>query len=224
MSQPSRGALASYGKDVEVIFLRFWPNGTSQTTLTRVDDAADATAGGFMDSGGGVASVQRTATAGKFTVTLEKGYTRFFGAFPCPQLGTPANLSVQCGTVTAEGTPATAMSFPVSLWSTAATTAVADIIGFDDDSAGTADTVDYSVGPFANIAGADAAAIVTDVNTNLLPAVRNAVASIAHWAGTVVTKINAMTSADDFVETDVSASVNNSVGLLIVVGKSKVPR
>lgn len=211
MSLASRGALASYGKDVEVIFLRFWPNGTSQTTLTRVDDAADATAGGFMDSGGGVASVQRTATAGKFTVTLEKGYTRFFGAFPCPQLGTPAALSVQCGTVSNEGTPASAMSFPVSLWSSVATTAVADVVGFDDDSTGTADTADYTLVP-------SSATNPTDVQFN------NNMATIAAWAATIVTKINALTSADDFVETDVSASVNNSVGLIIVVGKSKVPR
>lgn len=211
MSLASRGALASYGKDVEVIFLRFWPNGTSQTTLTRVDDAADATAGGFMDSGGGVASVQRTATAGKFTVTLEKGYTRFFGAFPCPQLGTPASLNVQCGAVSNEGSPASAMSFPVSLWSSVATTAVADIIGFDDDTGGTPDEVDFTL-------PASAATNPTEAQWNAT------MATIAAWAATVVTKINAMTSADDFVETDVSASVNNSVGLIIVVGKSKVPR
>jgi hypothetical protein len=114
MSQPSRGAAASYGKDVEVIDLRFWPNNTSTTTLTRVSATADATAGGFMDAGG-VASVTRTSNAGEFTVVLEKGYQRVLSATATVQKDTAADLVAQVGTFTNEGTPASAFTFLVRL-------------------------------------------------------------------------------------------------------------
>lgn len=51
----------------------------------------------------------------------------------------------------------------------------AAIANLTDNSAGTANS---TVQAMANIAGADAAAIVTDVNTNLLPAVRNNIADL----------------------------------------------
>lgn len=218
MSLASRGALASYGKDVEVIFLRFWPNGTSQTTLTRVDDAADATAGGFMDSGGGVASVQRTATAGKFTVTLEKGYTRLYGVFHMGQLGTPADLHIQLGTVTNEGSPASAMSFPVSLF--AATNAAAATTALTDSTSGTAgSTLVALTDPTDAPASADV--LREDLVAVHWPILRN-------WAASIAAKYNALRAelilGTAGVATDVSASVNNSVMLMIVVGKSKVPR
>lgn len=217
MSQPSRGALATYGKDTEAIFLRFWPNGTSQTTLTRVDDAADATAGGFMDAGG-VASVQRTATAGKFTVTLEKGYTRLYGVFHMGQLGTPADLHIQLGTVTNEGSPASAMSFPVSIF--AGTNAAAATTALTDSTAGTAGSTLVALTDPTDAPGS-ADILREDLVAVHWPILRN-------WAASLAAKFNALRAelilGTGGVATDVSASVNNSIMLMIVVGKSKVPR
>lgn len=91
-----------------VLVFRFYPQGNSTTPLT-------AAAGTLRDPGGAVANVTRTATAGKFTVTMNDPYYRVIAISPNVQLSADTtDLTAQAGDVSNEAT-ATPLSFVIRL-------------------------------------------------------------------------------------------------------------
>jgi len=91
-----------------VIVFRFFPQGSSTTPLTTA-------AGTLRDPGGFVANVTRTATAGKFIVTMNDPYYKVICVSPAVQLSADTtDLEAQCGDLSNENT-ATALSFVVRL-------------------------------------------------------------------------------------------------------------
>lgn len=103
------------GVQRKTIVFRFFPQGTSQTPLTTA-------AGTLRDPGGLVANVTRTATAGKFTVTMNDPYYRVINITPTVQLaGDTTDLTAQWGTISNEGT-SSPLQFVVRLLTGAANT------------------------------------------------------------------------------------------------------
>lgn len=101
------------GVQRKTIVFRFFPNGSSTSALT------------LRDPDGFVASVIRSATAGKFTVTMRDAYYRVINITPTVQLaGDTTDLTAQWGTVSNEGT-STALSFVVRLLAGATNTDMA---------------------------------------------------------------------------------------------------
>lgn len=91
-----------------VIVFRFYPQGSSTTPLTTA-------AGTLRDPMGCVANVTRTATAGKFTVTMNDAFYKVIAISPNVQLSADTtDLTPQVGDVSNEGT-ATPLSFVVRL-------------------------------------------------------------------------------------------------------------
>jgi hypothetical protein len=91
-----------------VIVFRFFPQGSSVTPLTTA-------AGTLRDPGGFVANVTRTATAGKFTVTMNDAFYRVIAISPNLQVvGDTTDLDAQVGTITNEGT-STPLQFVIRL-------------------------------------------------------------------------------------------------------------
>jgi hypothetical protein len=81
-----------FGPQCKRIKLRFFPQGNSTTPLT-LDN-------GFLVTDGGVANVTRTATAGKFTITLTDNYLKLLSAQATVQLAADTtDLLAQVGTV-----------------------------------------------------------------------------------------------------------------------------
>lgn len=91
-----------------VIVFRFFPQGASVTPLTTA-------AGTLRDPGGSVANVTRTATAGKFIVTMVDPFYKVIVVSPSVQLSADTtDLLAQCGDITNENT-ANPLSFVVRL-------------------------------------------------------------------------------------------------------------
>jgi hypothetical protein len=81
-----------YGPGSKKIKLRFFPNGTSTTAMT--------VAAGTLITDGGVTSVTRTATAGKFTIQLSENYLKLLAGHATVQLAADTtDLHAQLGTV-----------------------------------------------------------------------------------------------------------------------------
>lgn len=89
-----------FGPGSKKIKLRFFPNGTSTTAMT--------VAAGTLITDGGVASVTRTATAGKFTIQLSSNYLKLLSAQATAQVaGDTTDLVAQVGTVDLTATAGT---------------------------------------------------------------------------------------------------------------------
>jgi len=106
------------GVSRKTIVFRFFPQGSSTTPLTTA-------AGTLRDPSGYVANVTRTATAGKFLVTMVDPYYKVISIDPTTQLaGDTTDLSVQWGTVSNEGT-STPLTFVIRLLTGATNTDMA---------------------------------------------------------------------------------------------------
>lgn len=91
-----------------VIVFRFFPQGSSTTPLTTA-------AGTLRDPGGFVANVTRTATAGKFIVTMNDAFYKVIAISPNVQISADTtDLTYQVGDVTNENT-ANPLSFVIRL-------------------------------------------------------------------------------------------------------------
>jgi hypothetical protein len=81
-----------YGPGSKKIKFTFFPNGTSTTAMT--------VAAGTLVTDGGVVSVTRTATAGKFTCLLSNNYLKLLSKQVSVQLaGDTTDLTAQFGTI-----------------------------------------------------------------------------------------------------------------------------
>lgn len=81
-----------FGPNCKRIKGTFFPNGTSTTAMT--------VAAGTLVTDGGVTSVTRTATAGKFTILLSDNYKRLVGKSLSVQLAADTtDLTAQYGTI-----------------------------------------------------------------------------------------------------------------------------
>lgn len=81
-----------FGPASKKIKFTFFPNGTSTTAMT--------VASGRLETDGGVTSVTRTATAGKFTCLLSDNYYKLRSKHVSVQLaGDTTDLTAQFGTI-----------------------------------------------------------------------------------------------------------------------------
>ncbi len=100
--------LRTNGIDRRAYSFRFFPQGTSNTPLTKA-------AGTVIDPGGCVASVTRQAVAGRFLVTMTDPAYQVAGVQATTQLaGNTTDLYAQVGTISNQGT-STPITFIVRL-------------------------------------------------------------------------------------------------------------